>query len=55
MKKQEFTREQEDWLCFVLDEWYLEWKNKITDQGVTHSLGIAKEKLKLLLCEYPEI
>lgn len=48
MKRPEFTREQEDWLCVVLDDWYLSWKGRVTDGQ--HRLGIAKEELKGLFC-----
>ena len=64
-QKPEFTREQEDWICYQIGEWYLEWKDKIilnsfsTDEKIvfdparafTHNLGIAKEDLKLRLCK----
>ncbi len=52
-KRPEFTREQEDWLCYVLDDWYLEWKSKMTDNGEPHMLGIAKEQFKNTLCGMP--
>lgn len=44
-----FTKEQEDWICHQIGEWYLEWKNKITDRQ-EHRLGYAKELLKERLC-----
>lgn len=47
----EFTREQEDWICYQIGEWYLEWKNKIVSGECCHKLGIAKEHLKMILCE----
>jgi hypothetical protein len=47
-KKPFFTREQEDWICYQIGEWYLEWKNCIAKGE--HQLGYAKEKLKLRLC-----
>lgn len=50
MNRPEFTREQEDWLCYVLDEWYLYWKNKICEGE--HRLGFAKEILKAVFCNY---
>ena len=50
--KPEFTREQEDWICYQIGEWYLNWKYKITPG--TSLLGIAAEDLKELLCNYPE-
>lgn len=51
MKQPEFTKEQEDWICCQIDEWYLIYKNKIVNyKDKTHRLGAAKEILKLLLC-----
>lgn len=51
MKRPNFTREQEDWICYQIGEWYLEWRNCIADyKTCTHSLGYAKEKLKERLC-----
>ncbi len=44
------TREQQDWVCYQIGEWYLEWKNHITD-GHQHRLGFAKEMLKERLCK----
>ena len=49
--KPEFTREQEDWICYQIGEWYLEWKDKIVDGSALHKLGIAKEHLKTILCD----
>jgi hypothetical protein len=46
MNKPKFTREQEDWICYQIGEWYLEWKEKITPNMGAHKLGVAKEKLK---------
>jgi len=42
----EFTREQEDWICYQIGEWYLLWKNRIVAGAAFHNLGIAKEHLK---------
>lgn len=47
----EFTKEQEDWICYVIGDWYLDWKHRIVLEGGTHRLGIAKEHLKKMLCE----
>lgn len=47
------NKEQEYEICYLIDEWYLEWKKKITAPGIPHMLGIAKEQLKHLLCSYP--
>lgn len=52
MKRPEFSKEQEYWLCETLDWWYMEWKHKMTDEGHQHYLGIAKEQLKQKLCGY---
>ncbi len=49
MERPEFTREQEEWLCEALDDWYLEWKNKMAGRH-PHNLGIAKEQFKAVLC-----
>lgn len=48
MKRPDFTREQEDWFCYILDEWYYSWKGRIAKEE--HRLGIAKEELKSLFC-----
>lgn len=48
--KPEFTREQEDWLCYIIDEWYFKWKRQIVPIPTTHNLGYAKEQLKELIC-----
>lgn len=45
-KPPEFTDEQRDYICYMIGEWYLRWKNKITDNDNPHRLGIAKEQLK---------
>ena len=47
MKHPEFSREQEDWLCEVIGDWYLHWKGII---GPGEMLGFAKEKLKQIIC-----
>lgn len=55
MNRPPFTREQEDWICYQIGEWYLDWRNKIADYDTkTHNLGYAKEKLKLRLCTEDE-
>ena len=47
-----FTREQEEWMCYQIGEWYLEWKIKMIDwDNKTHMLGFAKEMLKKRLCD----
>ena|SRR5215831_3439616 len=51
MKRPEFTKEQEYWMCEVLGDWYLQWKKKIVNyDDRTHSLGFATSKLKEMLC-----
>lgn len=47
----EFTTEQEHWICYQIGQWYLDWKDKIVAGAAFHNLGIAKEKLKIMLCE----
>lgn len=47
-----FTEEQIDFICYQIGEWYLEWKDCITETGVQHQLGYAKEKLKEKICPY---
>jgi hypothetical protein len=55
MERQSFTREQEEWLCYLIGEWYLFWKGKICDKNGTHSLGKAKEHLKAIICNDEEL
>ena len=56
---QPLTREQEDWICYQIGEWYLQWKDNIVDHHCKekfdcscryHKLGYAKELLKERLC-----
>lgn len=52
MERPEFTKEQEDWICNMIGEWYLHWKSKLVNyEEKTHKLGFAKEHLKALLCD----
>jgi len=52
MNKPEFTPEEEDWICYQIGEWYLEFKNKLCDyDGRVNSFGRAKEVLKNRLCD----
>lgn len=52
MNKPDFTKEQKDFICHHIDEWYLYWKEKLVDyDNKTHRLGYAKEGLKILLLE----
>lgn len=48
MNRPDFTKEQEDWLCEAIGEWYLSWKTRIAKGE--HRLGYAKEELKSLIC-----
>lgn len=58
-----FTREQEDWICFQVGEWYLKYKHRITfhTRGCAgcscseHYLGSAAQNLKDRLLNYLEI
>ena len=53
MDKITFTHEQEEFLCWIIGEWYLKWKNALPtcDCGSkTHQFGLAKEHLKDLIC-----
>ncbi len=50
--QESFTYEQIDHICYMIGDWYVEWKDRIiTDlkQG-THRLGYAKEQLKTMIC-----
>lgn len=49
--KLNLTKEDEIQICYIIDDWYLYWKNHMTDSGVQNSLGIAKEQLKEVICE----
>ncbi|RPI80961.1 MAG: hypothetical protein EHM34_09295 [Nitrosopumilales archaeon] len=52
-KYSDFMDEQiENRICYLIDEWYLEWREKLFDSVVGHApmFGHAKEKLKQLLC-----
>jgi len=33
-------------LCDIIGDWYLEWKDKMTDDKLPHRLGISREDLK---------
>ena len=50
--EQSFTGEQIDHICYMIGEWYIEWKDKMWVDGKPnqHRLGIAKEKLKTMIC-----
>lgn len=45
------TQYQENMICAMIGEWYLEWKDQLVDyDNRTHRLGYAKEELKRLIC-----
>jgi len=50
--KQSFSPEQVDHICYQIGEWYLRYKEKmwIKDKPNQHILGVAKEKLKKMIC-----
>lgn len=49
MKK--FTKQQVDFICYQIGEWYLDWKKYLVDyKNKTHRLGFAKEELKARIC-----
>lgn len=53
-----FTKQQVDYICYQIGEWYLEWKNQLVDyDNKQHRLGYAKELLKEKICgeEYYEL
>ena len=52
MKEKEikFTTEQIDFICWQIGEWYLNWKERMTENRTPHKLGIAKEQLKSMIC-----
>lgn len=39
-------------IALIIDQWYFEWKDKMTENGTSHSLGFAKEDLKKRLEKY---
>ena len=50
-RKLNLTYEQQDAICYLIGEWYLEWKSRISVDGGQHRLGLAKEQLKYMICE----
>lgn len=50
MKRPELTKEEEEWICYKIGQWYIDWKDKIVSKDVCHRLGVAKEELKKILC-----
>ena len=50
-----FTKQQVDFICYQIGEWYLEWKNQLVDYETrNHRLGQAKEALKERICGLKE-
>lgn len=53
-----FTKQQVDFICYEIGEWYVQWKNQLVDyEAKTHRLGYAKELLKERICgeEYKDL
>lgn len=45
------TEQQQIEICYIIGQWYLEWKHKLVDyDNRTHRLGYAKEQLKEKIC-----
>lgn len=54
-KRPEFTKQQKDWICYQIGDWYITWKDRLIDfDDRTHRLGYAKEILKNMICDKPE-
>lgn len=50
-----FTKQQVDFICYEIGEWYVQWKNHLVDYETrTHRLGQAKEALKERFCSLEE-
>lgn len=50
-----FTKQQVDFICYQIGEWYVQWKNQLVDYETrTHRLGQAKEALKERICGLEE-
>ena len=46
-----FTKQQVEFICYQIGEWYVQWKNQLIDYDAkTHRLGYAKELLKERIC-----
>jgi len=53
-----FTKQQVEFICYQIGEWYVQWKNQLVDyETKTHRLGFAKETLKERICgeEYEDL
>ena len=45
MKK--FTKQQVDFICYQIGDWYMQWRDQLVDyEARTNRLGFAKEELK---------
>jgi hypothetical protein len=55
--KIDFTKAQEDYVCYVIGDWYLKWKVAFSADckcgAKQHRLGFAKENLKRMLFPLP--
>jgi len=50
-----FTKQQVDFICYQIGEWYVQWANQLVDyEDRTHRLGQAKEALKERICGLEE-
>jgi len=50
-----FTKQQVDFICYQIGEWYVQWTNQLVDyEDRTHRLGQAKEALKERICGLEE-
>lgn len=49
--KKIFTEKQLEEICYVIGDWYINWKGKMTDNHQEHRLGVAKEELKKMFCD----
>jgi len=50
-----FTKQQVEFICYQIGEWYVEWKNQLVDyDNKQHRLGYAKEALKERICGLEE-
>ena len=45
-----FTFEQKAFLCDLINQWYLDYKHRMTNNEAMHCLGMAKEDLKDRIC-----
>lgn len=53
-----FTKQQVDFICYQIGEWYVQWKNQLVDyDNKQHRLRYAKELLKERICgeEYKDL